>query len=195
MLPEFPEAKKFTREYFKYLQYSRVASNASWMQAMGPPEPIQEGEKVILQRYDGSIDKVRMKRSSGKVVIKYDDLEEKGLPAILEAMDKAAKDMANQQTKHFITRLNEITEESGQVYDNQGRPLTFDTILDFLDKFEIDFDKQGHPLMPTIMAGPRIIEKIRNLKPTDEQNKKFNEIIERKYSEWRDRESNRRLVD
>lgn len=195
MLPDFPEAQKFAEECLLRILYNRIAFKTGWMQAMGPPVPIHEGTKVVLHRYDGSIDDVPMKRSGAVMKIKCDDLEKKGLPAVLDGMEQVANEMSKQHSKYFIERIDEITKESGQVYNNQGLPLTVDTILDSLDKIEMDFDEQGHPLMPTIMAGPSMVEKIKNLKPTDEQNKRYNEILERKYSEWRDRESNRRLVD
>jgi len=195
MLPDFPDASKFVKEYLIRFLYRRIATKTGWMQAMEPPEPIREGSKVVFHRYDGSIDNVPMKLSSGKMTIKCDDLEEKGLTAVLESIEQVANDMANQQSKFFIERLNEICKESGQVCDNQGRPFTFETLLNLLESIDIDFNEQGQPQMPTIMAGPSIIEKVKDLKPTHEQDEKYNEIISRKYIEWRDRESNRRLVD
>jgi hypothetical protein len=129
------------------------------------------------------------------MTIRCDDLEKRGLSAILEAMEQTANEMAKQQTKHFITRLDEICKESGQVYDAKGQPLTFDTLLGLLETIDIDFDQRGQPLMPTILSGSDVVKKIGDLKITDEQNKRYSEILERKYSEWRDRESNRRLAD
>jgi hypothetical protein len=129
------------------------------------------------------------------MTIRCDDLEKKGLQAVLESMEKATSKMAEQQTEHFFARLGEICKESGQIYDAQGRSLTFDTLLDFLETLEIDFDRQGQPLMPTIVAGRSVIEKIKDLKTSNEQNERLNEIIERKRSEWRSRESDRRLAN
>jgi len=195
MLPDFPEVKKFSQESLMHFLYMSIVQKTGFMQLLRQPEIILEGNKTTLQRYDGTIDDLPMKRSGAGMRIRCDDLEEKGLRAVLDAIEQVATEMANQQTKQFIKRLDEITRESGQVYDNQGRPFTFDTILDLLETLDIDFDKHGQPSMPTIMAGSQIINKAKNLEPTNEQNKRYNEILGRKYSEWRDRESNRRLVD
>lgn len=195
MLPNLPEVERFAGEYLRHYLRMRVVHKTGFMQAMRQPEVILEGNKAILQRYDGTIDNVPMRCSGAKMTIRLDDLEERGLSAVLDAIEQVATEMANQQTKHFTTRLDEICEESGQVFDAKGQPLTFDTLLGLLETIDIDFDEQGQPRMPTIMAGSSIIEKFKNFKPTDEQNERYDEIIERKYSEWRDRESDRRLVD
>ena len=126
--------------------------------------------------------------------IKLDDLDQHGIKEVTKVIDKAAQDMAKQQSKHFFERLNQICDETGQVYDNKGQPLTFDNILDLLDSMPMDFDENEQPIMPTILAESRVIEKLLKQKPSYEQIKRQNEIIERKYSEWRDSESDRRLV-
>jgi hypothetical protein len=195
MLPDIPNANSYVKECLIRILYRRIAIKTGWMQYMNPPEPIREGRKVIFYRYDGSKDDVPMKLSKGKMTIKCDDLEKKGLPVVLEALEQVATDMANQQSKQFTERINDICKESGQVIDNQGRPLTFETILKLLESIDIDFDEQGQPKMPSIVAGPKLAAKIKDLNPTDEQKKRENEIIDRKFSEWRDRESSRRLVD
>lgn len=194
MLPDMPAVQDYCLQWFKYNLFLKMAKNTGFMQAMRQPEPLQEGNKNKLLRYDGTIDDVPMKAIDTKIEIKVDDLDQHGHKEVLKVLDEAARDMARQQSKNFFERLNQICDETGQVYDNKGQPLTFDSILDLLDSMPIDFDEKGQPIMPSILAGPRVIEKLLKQEPSDEQIKKRNEIIERKYSEWRDRESDRRLV-
>ena len=189
-----PTVRDYGQQWLDYHFFLKMAKNTGFMQAMRQPEPLQEGNKNKLLRYDGTIDDVPMKSSGAKVEIKLDDLDQHGIKEVIKVIDKAAQDMANQQSKHFFERLNQICDETGQVYDNKGKPLTFDSILDLLDSMPIDFDEDGQPIMPSILAGSRVIEKLIKQEPSDEQIERQKEIIGRKFSEWRDRESNRRLV-
>ncbi len=194
MLPDMPTVRDYGQQWLYHFYLNESAKKTGFMQAMRQPEILQEGNKTKLLRYDGTIDDVPMKRIRTKIEIKTDDLEQHGLKEVLKVLDKAANDMAGKQSKNFIERLNQICDETGQVYDNKGQPLTFDSILDLLDSMPIDFDEKGQPIMPSFVAGPRVIKQLLKQETSDEQIKKQNEIIERKYSEWRDRESDRRLV-
>jgi hypothetical protein len=194
MLPDMPTVRDYGQQWLNYHLFLKIAKNTGFMQAMRQPETLREGNKNKLLRYDGTIDDVPMKGIGTKIEIKVDDLDQHGLKEVLKVLDKAAHDMARQQSKNFFERLHQICDETGQVYDNKGRPLTFDSILDLLDSIPIDFDEDGQPIMPSILAGSRVIEKLLKQEIHDEQIKKQNEIIERKYSEWRDREGDRRLV-
>ena len=194
MLPDMPTVRDYAQKWLNYHLFLNIAKKTGFMQAMRLPETLQEGNKTKLLRYDGTIDDVPMKAIGTKIEIKVNDLDQHGLKEVLKVLDKAAHDMARQQSKNFFERLNQICHETGQVYDNKAQPLTFDSILDLLDSMPIDFDEDGQPILPSILAGPRVIEKLLKKEVSDEQIKKQNEIIERKYSEWRDRESDRRLV-
>lgn len=194
MLPDMPTVRDYGQQWLDYHFFLKMAKNTGFMQAMRQPEPLQEGNKNKLLRYDGTIDDVPMKSSGAKVEIKLDDLDQHGIKEVIKVIDKAAQDIAKQQSKNFFERLNQICDETGQVYDNKGKPLTFDSILDLLDSMPIDFDEDGQPIMPSILAGSRVIEKLIKQEPSDEQIERQKEIIGRKFSEWRDRESNRRLV-
>ena len=123
-----------------------------------------------------------------------EEFEKFGLNAVLKTLDKTASDVAEKQTKFFFSRLDAICEESGQTSDAKGRPMSYDLIFEMLEGFDIDFDDRGSPLLPTIISSQKIKSCFDKVEMTDEQKERFEELIEQKRSEWRDRESNRRLV-
>ena len=190
-----PNVRDYGQQWLMYHFFSTIAKKTGFMQVMRQPEILKEGNRTKLLRYDGTIDDVPMKAIDTKVEMKVNDLDRNGLKEVLKLLDKAAHDMAIKQSENFFERLNQICNESGQVYDNKGKPLTFDTILDLLDSMYIDFDEKGQPEFPCLLAGKRVINEILKKEPSQEQIKRQNEIIERKYREWCDRESDRRLVD
>jgi len=67
-----------------------------------------------------------------------------------------------------------------------------------LEKVEISFNKDNTPILPTFVAASSTSEKIREvfriIEDTPELKEKMDNIIEKKRSEWRDRESSRKLV-
>jgi len=69
-----------------------------------------------------------------------------------------------------------------------------DLIMTMWESMDIDFDETGNPRLPTIVASSKIREQLEKQEITDEQKERFEQLIERKRFEWRDRESNRKLV-
>ena len=68
-----------------------------------------------------------------------------------------------------------------------------------LEKIEIDFDKSGNPIMPTILLSPKDVrkfkEKFKEWDKNPEMERRSKEIIEKKRKQWLDRENSRKLVD
>jgi hypothetical protein len=121
------------------------------------------------------------------------------LDKVLEKLDAAAKDMARQTSHGFFTPLNETLDKYGQVMDAKGRPFSKETLLDLIDSVEIEFDRNGEPVMPALVIPPQLWESIKDqLKDWEddpELNAKHEAIMERKKAAWHARENRRKLVD
>ena len=155
---------------------------------------MHEGHRMELRRSDGSIERRLLKNIGTAIRIHTDDLEKRGLQAVLAAMEVAAADLAEKQSRFFFERLNETLEEAGQTRDAGGKPFTFDLMLEALEMVDIDFDEHGQPIWPTFLCGRAHYETAQKWVLTDEQKQKDEELVERKRLAWRERESNRRLV-
>lgn len=194
MLPDFPDVRKHASEILMKWFQRRVFQRTGVLQEM-KPRRLEEGHRVEFHRLDGTVDHVEMNCVRSKLELRLDHFREKGLQAVLEALDRTAADLAQKQSRFFFKRLDEVCDEAGQTVDGKGRPVSFDVMIELLDKMDIDFDDAGNPVLPTLISSRKVQESFEKLETTDEQNKRFDKLIEEKRFAWRDRESNRRLVD
>lgn len=197
MLPDFPDLKKKCCEALTRLM--RDLARGDGLLAQIPVGRDFEGNKMSSGDVQGSIRDSGYTEISSETSISADELVEKGFGAYIERVQKVAEDMQRQQTQMIFKRLEETTEEVGNVVDGKGRPLDSSIYLDAIEKVWIDFNDDGTPRMPTLVVHPTLGEKLKTLFPQWEADPAFQkrraDIVARKKKEWDDRESNRRLVD
>lgn len=97
----------------------------------------------------------------------------------------------------FIRSMTDVTHATGNVVDAGGPLITGDKILDTLETVEMTFDSDGKP-QPLHMwsPDPQLRKQLFNLMktgPTKEQQKRMDEIIERKKNEFLAKKRTRRL--
>jgi hypothetical protein len=118
----------------------------------------------------------------------------------LEAkLNEIAEDLARQHSEAVQAVLDRTTREVGNALDAGGTPLTREMHLQMMERVEMNFDpKTGRPEM-TFWASQKMIESFQAAMDEWEKDPEFlqksKEIMARKYEEWRDRESRRKLVD
>src|SRR5438046_3483498 len=82
----------------------------------------------------------------------------------------------------------------GTAVDAKGRQLSHDLITESLAAIEIDFDEAGNAKLPTLVAGPALIEALGKLPPpTEEQIARQNAMIEEKRKAFNARRRHRKL--
>ncbi|HUU91292.1 MAG TPA: hypothetical protein VM238_08790 [Phycisphaerae bacterium] len=193
MLPDFPEVRqligRILEEWFEFCCNRRLGLMGRMRKVV-----MHEGGRSALRRWDGSIERKPMGRIGSAVTLRKEELESKGVGAVLEALQTTAEDMAGKQGRFMIRRINETLEEAGQVRHAKGQALTPGLILEMLDMVDIDFDERGQPKMPTLMCGEALFEAAKKLEPTIEYETKQRQIIESKRLAWREREGDRKLV-
>lgn len=193
MLPDFPRVRSLLNDLLNEEMEQMVARRQGILN-MARRLVIHEGNRMRLRRFDGTVDEKGLEEIKSQITIRQDKLAEGGLAAVREAIQETAQDVAAQQSKVFFDRVREAVQDSGQVVDAKGKPLTFDLVLKMLEQMPIDFDEQGRPEWPSIVCGSRVFEKLRKMEITDEQERRMSKLIEQKRLEWRDRESDRKLV-
>lgn len=106
-------------------------------------------------------------------------------------------DMSESQRKSlarsFFRNITEISDATGRTVDAKGQPLSADMILDLLEKVEFGFDEKGNPLYPTLVLPPAAIEKLKQLKLTPEQERRWKQMIEMKRAQFNAGKRTRRL--
>lgn len=113
---------------------------------------------------------------------------------LYEAMYDSAESMAEQLVGHFVESMGKVTEGTGNVTDAGGQPFGFDLLYEALEKLEFSVDENDELVMPSLLMHPTQAEKLRDLPPlTDEQQRKLDELKERKREEALARRRRRRL--
>ncbi len=113
---------------------------------------------------------------------------------LYEAMYESADSMAEQLVGYFVEGMGKVTEGTGNVTDADGRPFGFDVLYETLEKLEFSVDENDELVMPSLVMHPTQAEKLRDLPPlTDEQQRKLDELKERKREEALARRRRRRL--
>jgi len=108
---------------------------------------------------------------------------------LVEISESQRKSLA----KQFFRSISEITDATGRSINAKGQPLTADMILDLMEKVEFGFDDDGNPQYPTLILPPAAIEKLKELKPTPEQDQRWKQIIEEKRAKFNASKRTRRL--
>lgn len=195
MLPDFPDVRheldKILQAYFVREVGRRCASFERV-----PKHRLFEGRSDAISREGQEKDPTKMYEACAEMIFTAKEIAAFDLKSMKAKMDEAAEQMAAQMTKHFYETVSEICEKSGQV--TRGGPFTADTVLAALDKIAIDFDTEGGAQMPSIHVAPSQFEAVRaaieKLHTDPEYAQKREELMQRKFGEWLDREASRALV-
>lgn len=110
-----------------------------------------------------------------------------------------AESIKEQQIRTLLSAVERVAEKVGNVVQAGGRPFTFDTWLEALDRIHMEFDDSGNPQFPTFLLSPEMFlhmrEQISAWETNDDYARRLAELVARKRLEWNARESNRKLVD
>ena len=109
-------------------------------------------------------------------------------------IDAVADGLARKRMEMFYRKMNEGTEEGGNAMDMKGAPLTQDAFFTMLERVDMEF---GPDNLPTSVwhTTPALAEVIGKWDDDPAFRSRYEELLDRKRNEWRDRESNRKLVE
>jgi hypothetical protein len=89
--------------------------------------------------------------------------------------------------------VSEVTDATGNSISAAGQSLSHDLILDAIERVEIDFDDEGNPRMPSLMAHPQTLVPLARIQPTDEQERRYEQIMTAKKAAHDAKKRHRRL--
>ena len=197
MLPDLPKLKADIAQVFHTVFANRL--NA-YLGVVGevPRCFIKEGKNPVTLRPDASRDETKLKAASVETKFRTEEIPELSVQQRIERLDRAAREMANQISSHAFATINEAVDKVGNVVDAKGKPFT-DAIFEVLEKIQLDFEDDGiHHKELTVVISPalsdRVKEAMEQIHQNPELSKRYKEIIDRKRTEWRDREASRKLV-
>lgn len=197
MLPDLPSLKRDLQYLFD--RYLRVSVRARMgLLADIPQHMIHEGDRLRVIRADGTVEDSNMKEASAEMTIQPDEVPTITVAERVARIDQVAGKMAQQMSTQLFGSLNESLEKAGQVVNGKGQPFSVETIFAALEKVQIDFDKEGNPKNLSFVIGTDLVPKMKEIveqeKRDPEIKRRHDEIMMKKWIEWRDREAARKLV-
>ncbi|OIR16017.1 hypothetical protein GALL_35210 [mine drainage metagenome] len=197
MLPDLPELKNDLNSLLMDYVKAQVKLRMPGLNEV-PQHIIHEGMRMRILRADGSVDDSQLKLASSEILIGADEVPVMGPKERTSKLDSLAEDMARQISQHAFASLNETLDQAGQVVNQGRRPLDADGILAMFDKMQIDFDEHGSPKNISVIVGPNTFasakKEFERLSSEPELRARHEELMQKKWMEWRDREATRKLV-
>lgn len=197
MLPDYPKTKEKVSQALMD-RFQEEQNKALGIISTRNKIRVFEGRKMIVIREDGTKNKIEFKQIEVGMDMDLRKVENYTLQDILQIFVQAAHEMAKQKSQMFMQTMDKSSEEANTTVDAKGKPLTPELLFETLGKMWIDFDENEKPYLPTIIVGTKLFEDFQKLfvqlESNPEYKKKFDKLIEEKRMQWRERESNRKLV-
>lgn len=133
-------------------------------------------------------------KAATEVSSDFDAIRNGDYEELYDTMFASADVMAEQLVGYLVESMGKLTEGTGNVVDAGGRRFGFDVLYETLEKLEFSLDENDELVMPSLVMNPADAEKLKDLPPlTDEQQRKLDELRERKKEEALARRRRRRL--
>lgn len=196
MLPYFPNIVEKRARLNRDLLDRLVKQKAPMLSGIAA-HFIHEGAHTDIVREDGSTDRTKIQTLSGEIEQKKVKRSDFNDLTIRSKMEEMAKQFAEGMSRNLIETLSESADKVGNVVDGKGQPLSPDTILEALDRIEIEFNSDGSYDPPSIIVSPEQAERLSRMAGGADaaaQEARLSKIMERKRSEYRLREAGRVLA-
>jgi hypothetical protein len=201
MLPDFPKSRKELSEKLRLHIRLRVQDKSPWAalgreytqhegRAFSYEQIIDESKRIVETGYEEMVVPIR---------VEFKDIPDLIGEALFRKLDEIADNIAEQTSRLGQRRLSEATQLAGTAIDAGGQPFTQELFLKSENARDWEFNHLTGQQEGVYIAHPQTAERMHNLWQEWEKDlafmKRVAELKARKYEEWRDRESRRKLVD
>jgi len=195
MLPDFSRAKTEIRKKFNEFLKQKIAFHG--------PEFAEVQERIIHEGTGTTVDNQDSDFEHGMDLEKIEVGESINIDTLIanpllafDLLDKMAQQVALDKGMIMLEAVSKVTEKTGNKSLRPGK-ITPETLLEMFEKIAISFNEDGTPQMPKIYLGPHLVPEAEHALQQFEENpvykKKYEDLINRKKTEWNDRENNRKL--
>ncbi|MBS1972636.1 MAG: hypothetical protein JSU04_20175 [Bdellovibrionales bacterium] len=140
----------------------------------------EHGIKVEYKDVDQNVRQTEFKRHHTSAGIQFSAITNGDFSNAIHFIDTIIEGLSSALAKTFFAKIDEVTEETGQIIDNKGQPISGDMILKSLEMTGVRVTKTGSISAPQIVAGPALAQKLQEVQKDPEFQKKFQELYERK---------------
>jgi hypothetical protein len=199
MLPDFPDLKDRLLRIAMY-DFARQIDRD------GLIKPIKkmvyfEGGRFEAGDVSGYVDSFEPQLTSVPVEVSRAAIIERGIDAFVDGLRGAASLHLEKMHELVLRRASEAIDRVGNAVDASGQPMSADLFLKMLETIDIDFLENGQPDLSSvqIVTHPSQGEAFQRMQtewisdPSFQA--RYSGLMSKKRDAWRDRESNRKLVD
>lgn len=199
MLPDFPAAKKRLDRAFRGLVQQEVLRRSPILREVSRISQ-HEGNKWAVGQPPGGGDGEDYRRLEAEFTMSRDEMRSGGMEAVRRKYEQVAEVFAEHQTKNMFEKIGAAAEGVGNVVRAHGEPLSQEHFLELFERIETEYDPETREPKNTMFVmhpdmAKNVIPKVKEWEEDPEFQRKLKEIHERKWREWRARESRRRLAD
>jgi hypothetical protein len=159
---------------------------------------VHEGNRLVNIRGDGSVHESEFKEASAEFEIMRSAVPDLTPHKRSEIINGMADEMARKVSQGMFQSLNATLEEAGQTVDNKGKPLSVEVFFQTLEKMDLEFDKNGDVTGLSLVIHPEMAPKLELLdqefQRDPELQRRHRDLLNRKRTAWRARETARKLV-
>ena len=196
MLPDYPDLKSQLQQKLNDWLRARVNFYSAPMSGVRETRVFEGSGTATLQ--SGAL--VRRKpftKGQAEFEVAYSEVPTLTLDKVLERLDGAARELANQKMDLFFSTISEAAESAGNVVQ-ATKGLTPEALLELFDKMQLEFDENGKISGLQAVLGPKQIQEMEETQRLIESDpnlkRRFDNVLARKRVEWRVREASRNLV-
>jgi hypothetical protein len=197
MLPDFPNSKQKILKGI-HRRIDQLERQLHPVLAKVGRYTQQEGTAVEFEQVGFGMKSQEAQEYSVAVEIKPEEVPNLVGAALEAKLRTIAEEMGGLKVKTMMEHIGEATELTGNRIDARGEKLSGKMVLDMMERAEESFDKSGNPKSSFLVHPDMlpILKKIDEEVENDpELKQRLVEIKRRKFEEWADRESRRKLVD
>lgn len=162
-----------------------------------PQSPLHEGHRAAYIREDGKLDEVVWKTATASATIDLNEAENWTEEQVYAHYEQMAEQMAYQQKRMTFEEIDKTVKSVGNEVSFNGPPSP-EALLRIYENMWIEFEDNGKHRDLTLVcspeAKPQFERALQQLESDPELRRRYEELMERKRREWRERESARKLV-
>jgi hypothetical protein len=199
LLPLYPELKEKIEKFLMDIARQAADNQLSVFSAVTPRVRQHEGNRLEYMTVDGKEKSTDYHRAGVGFDINQSDVPDMTLHQAVELVKEKGAELGLQEASFFYKTLNESLAEVGNLLNAGGRSLTVDLLLQMLGRIRFPFDKDDNPLMPTLLVGPDLKEKViqvfEEINEDADAQERLKGIIDQKREEWNAWQDSGKLVD
>ena len=194
MLPDYPGLKRSFNKYFDRFFRERLDERLGITSLMSQRAQL-EGNTWSLHRKPGDEERRGFESTEAGFKISFEEIPQLSLADVLTRLAQSAEEMAKQISIKTFGRIDETLKTQGREFDARGRPPSADLLLEMLERTEMSFER-GQPNLH-LMVHPSMQEAMNkaaaDLMQDEDANRRYKELMAKKWEEWVARESDRGL--